>query len=298
MTLAPFVETGSGVHPTIDLERLRNHYKNHPADVWNIGSASDLLGWQAMREQFGITDSDAVPCDLFVWGIGEPPDPRLTRVGGTPWLPKAIPWPTFGGDAATFFCQFDFRDSKDLDGQLAGESLPGDLLLVFVAGQHSAMTGDEDELQFVWVSAEETDVYTKTDVPDAANPFEFVTAWGVRFRGEDVPSKWDKAYDITDDAGSGRLWCLPVLWGTKIGGVPYHSQENQHEVPSDYLCQLVSIQASDTTWPWVNQESALPEGFGDDGIHGNKQKLMIGDMGELTLFMRDDGKITVDSACG
>ena len=298
MPLAPFVDSESGVHPTIDLERLRNHYKDLPVDVWNITSASDLLGWEAMRVQFGITAPDAVPCDLFVWGIGEPPDRRLTRVGGMPWLPKAIPWPTFGGKAATFLCQFDFRDSKDLTGQLAGKTLPGDLLLVFVAGEYSALTGDENELQFVWVSAEETEIHTDNDVPDPAHPFEFVTAWGVRYRGEDVPSQWDKAYDIPDEAASGRLWALPVLWGTKIGGVPYHSQENHYEVPSDYLCQLVSIQASNTTWPWVNQESPLPEGFGDDGIYGDKQHLMIGDMGELTLFLRDDGTVTVDSACG
>ena len=298
MSLAPFVKTGMGVHPTIDLERLREHYKDHPADVWNIGSASDLLGWEAMRDQFGITAPDAVPCDLFVWGIGEPPDRRLTRVGGVPWLPKAVPWPTFGGDTATFFCQFDFRDSKDLDGQLVGETLPGDLLLVFVADEYSVTMSDEDELQFVWVSAEEKDVYTKRDVPDAAYPFDFVTAWGVRYRSVDVPSQWDKAYDIPHEACPGRLAQLPVLWGTKIGGVPYHSQKNHHEVPADYLCQLVSIQVSETTWPWVNNETVLPEGCGDDGIHGDKQNLMIGDLGELTLFMRDDGKITVESSCG
>ena len=298
MKLAPFVQSGSGVHPTIDLERLRAHYPDHPADVWNIGSASDLLGWEAMRTQYGITAPDAVPCDLFVWGTGEPSDRRLTRVGGVPWLPKSTPWPTIRNTVTTFLCQFDFRDSKDLHGQLAGESLPGDLLLVFVADEYSALTAAEEEMQFVWVSAQETDVYTRDDVPKATQPFDFVTGWGARYRGEDIPAQWDKAYDIPDDAGSGKLWCLPVLWGTKIGGVPYHSQENQHEVPPNYLCQLVSIQASNTSWPWVDYETPLDPGFGDDGVYGDKQQLMIGDMGELTLFMRDDGAVTASSACG
>ncbi|MDZ7616866.1 MAG: DUF1963 domain-containing protein [Patescibacteria group bacterium] len=298
MTLAPFVQTGNGVHPTIDFERLRAQYPDLPADVWNIGSASDLLGWEAMRTRYGITAPDAIPCDLFVWGTGEPPDRRLTRVGGVPWLPKRTPWPIIGNKVTTFLCQFDFRDSKDLDGQLAGESLPGDLLLVFVAGKDSALTADEEELRFVWVSAQETEVYTRNDAPDATDPFDFVTTWGVRYRSEDIPSQWDKAYDIPEDAGSGRLWCLPVLWGTKIGGVPYNSQENQYEPPSNYLCQLVSIQASGTRWPWVDAEEPLDPGFGCDGIHGDKQCLMIGDMGELTLFMRDDGTVTADSACG
>ena len=261
-------------------------------------AASDLLGWENMRAKCGITASDAVPCDIFVWGIAEPPDRRLTRVGGVPWLPKTTPWPTFGNKVATFLCQFDFRDSKDLHGQLAGESLPGDLLLVFVAGEHSALAGDEEEMQFVWVSADEIEVYTQDDVPEATQSFDFVTAWGARYRSEDIPSQWDKAHEIPCDAGSGRPWCLPVLWATKIGGVPYDSQQIHYAPPPNYLCQLVSIQASSTTWPWVDQEQPLPPGFGADGMHGDKQQLMIGDIGELTLFMRDDGTVTASSACG
>ncbi len=298
MTLAPFAQTGKGVHPFIDLEQLRDHYPDLPAKVWNIGSASDLLGWENMRAKFGIAAPDAVPCDIFVWGIGEPPDRRLTRVGGVPWLPKSTPWPTFGKTVATFLCQFDFRDSKDLHGQLAGGSLPGDLLLVFVAGEHSALIGGNEELRFVWVSAEENEVYTQYDVPAGAQSFDFVSSWGARFRSKDIPSQWTKAYEISETAGSGRLYCLPVLWATKIGGVPYNSQDNHHAPPPDYLCQLVSIQASSTSWPWINHEQPLPGGFGDSGIYGDKQALKIGDMGELTLFMRDDGTVTASSACG
>lgn len=298
MTLAPFVQMGKGAHPVVDLEQLRAHYPHLPVDVWNIGSASDLLGWENSRAKYGITAPDAVPCDVFVWGIGEPPDRRLTRVGGVPWLPKSTPWPTFGNTVATFLCQFDFRDSKDLHGQLAGKSLPGDLLLVFVAGKHSALTGDEAELQFVWVSADENEVYTQDDVPAGARSFDFVRAWGARFRSQDIPSKWAKAYKIPKAAGSGRLWGLPVLWATKIGGVPYNSQENHRAPPPDYLCQLVSIQASDTSWPWIDHEQPLASDFGDDGIHGDKHRLMIGDMGELTLFLRADGTVTASSACG
>jgi hypothetical protein len=195
-------------------------------------------------------------------------------------------------------CQFDFRDSKDLLGQLAAATLPGDLLLVFVAGEDSALTADEEELRFLWASADEKEVYTEDDVPAGAQSFEFVTAWGARFRSKDVPSQWDKAYKIPEDAGSGRLWSLPVIWATKIGGVPYNSQEKHHAPPPDYLCQLVSIQASDTSWPWIDHEQPLVDGLGDDGVHGNKHNLMIGDMGEITLFMRNDGTVTASSACG
>lgn len=298
MKLAPFVRTGFGVHPTIDFAALKRYYPDLPPDVWNITSASDLIGWEVMRERHGISDRDAaVPCDLFVWGTGNPPDRRLTRVGGVPWLPKRMSWPVIGDLVTTFLCQFDFRDSRDLKGQRAAGPLPGDLLLVFVAEEESAFQADERQLRFVWVSAEEMDVYTAADVPKPTAGFEFVTAWGAHYRTNDVPTKWEQAYDIPEKEGGGRCWKLPTMWGTKIGGVPYHSAENFDEVPPNYLCQLVSIQAStETKWPWLDREEPLNDGFRDDGVHAHKNELMIGDMGELTFYLSDDGRITVESA--
>ena len=298
MNWAPFVMTRGGFHPVVDRELLERSYPDFPLDVWMISSASDLLGWEKMRERYRIADASAVPCDVFVWGTGEPPDPRLTRIGGVPFLPKSIPWPVIEGETTTFLCQFDFRDSRDLRGQRAGGRLPGDLLLVFVDSEDAALEGDEEGMRFVWVSADETDTISASDVPPPADPFEFVTAWGARYRSEDVPSMWERAYAIPDDAAGGRCWSLPVLWGTKIGGVPYDSQQNRHEVPTDYLCQLTSVQASRTAWPWVDREEAYGDSFGEDGIHGSKNCFMIGDMGELTLYLQRDGSVTVESACG
>jgi hypothetical protein len=298
MKLAPFMRTEAGVHPSINLDALMHCYPDLPIDVSNIGSASDLIGWERLRHRHQLRDVAAVPCDLFVWGTGEPPDRRLTRVGGVPWLPKRMRWPVIRGVVTTFLCQFDFRDSRDLKGQRAADPLPGDLLLVFVADEYSALSANNKKMRFLWVSAEETDVISAADVPTPTSPFDFVTAWGVRYRTEDVPSKWERAYEISDAVGDGRCWKLPVLWGTKIGGVPYNSQHNHREVPPDYLCQLVSIQASLNRWPWVDREEPLSIDFGDDGIYADKNCLMIGDVGELTLFLRDDGTVTVDSACG
>ena len=289
MELAPFARAGTGAHPSIDREALLRFYADLPLDIWNISSASDLVSWEIMRNRYAITAPDAIPCDLFVWGTGEPPDQRLTRVGGVPWLPRKTAWPVIRDVVTTFFCQFDFRDSRDLMGQRASGHLPGDLLLVFVADEYSAFCADEQEICFVWVSADETDIITSADVPEPTYPFELITAWGARYRTMDVPSKWDQAYDIPDTAASGRCWILPVLWGTKIGGVPYNSQHNHDETPPGYLCQLTSIQASHWQWPWIDKEN--PDRAGSD-------ELMIGDMGELTLFLRDDGTVTVDGACG
>lgn len=294
MPLAPFIRTGAGHHPALDRDALLQYYHGHRLDVWNISSPSDLVSWEVLRERHGIQDPNAVPCDFFVWGAGEPPDRRLTRVGGVPWLPKRVKWPRIGDVVPSFLCQFDFRDSFDLVGEL-----PGDLLLVFVADKNSALYGDVDRMRFLWVSAAETDVIEETDIPQATHPFDFVQTWGVRHRTADHPKCWDRAYKIPKNAGSGRLYSLPVLWGTKIGGVPYNSQDNLRAAPADYLCQLVSIQpSSETPWPWADRESPLSSESTADGIHSSANNLMIGDMGELTLFLRRDGSIGVDSACG
>jgi hypothetical protein len=287
MPLAPFIRTDSGVHPMIDRAALLQFYHDLPLDVWNISSPSDLVGWEVLRERHGIVDRKAVPCDLFVWGTGKPPDRRLTRVGGTPWLPKRIPWPDIDGVVPSFLCQFDFRDSSDLVGEL-----PGDLLLVFVAEEHTMLSADVERMRFLWVSSAETDVIAPRAAPRPTHPFEFVRAWGVRYRSVDVPTKWDRAYAIAEKSkGSDRVWSLPVLWGTKIGGVPYDSQSIQRAVPAGYLCQLVSIQPSTKSlWPWADRRRPLQS--------SSEHELMIGDLGELTFFLRDDGSISVDSACG
>jgi hypothetical protein len=40
----------------------------------------------------------------------------------------------------------------------------------------------------------------------------------------------------------------------------------------------------------------LNDRSGSDGIYSHKNDLMIGDMGELTFFLNDVGRITVDCA--
>ncbi len=139
-------------------------------------------------------------------------------------------------------------------------------------------------------------------MPNVATPFvpplRFVLLVMDGLRSKDMPSQWETAYEIAEITEIEELCSLPVLWATKIGGVPHDSQNNLDAPPPDYLCQLVSIQAGLSTWPWIDHEQPLAGDFGGDGIYADKHHLMIGDMGELTLFMHDDGTITASSACG
>ena len=137
---APFLRTTSGVHPQIDFNVLERTYPDQSPRIWNVTSANDLVLWEQLRHWYGIEDPNAIPCDVFVWGKGDPPNRRMTRVGGIPFLPKRVPWPNVKNMSTQFLCQFDFRDSKDLVGQTVARDLPGDLLLVFTLSQDSLLS--------------------------------------------------------------------------------------------------------------------------------------------------------------
>ena len=78
------------------------------------------------------------------------------------------------------------------------------------------------------------------------------------------------------------------FWGTKIAGVPHQSAENLDAAPADYLCQLVSIDpSSDTLWPWADREALLTSGFDEGGTPAVENNLMIGDVGEVTFYLRN-----------
>jgi hypothetical protein len=199
-----------------------------------------------------------------------------------------VAWPTFGESVGTFLCQFDFTDSRDLVPKL-----PGDILLIFVADAESLVT--DEQVSFIWVASDETEVVREADAPSPTQPVPFVQAWGVRHRTVDLPSCWEDARTLAKESA----WRLPVLWATKIGGVPYDSQDQHGEPPPGYLCQICSVQThSNVAWPWVDRRAPLSMGFDSEGIYGQKNQLMFGDMGELTFYLQENGTIDVAAACG
>ncbi|TWT62905.1 hypothetical protein Pan54_36560 [Rubinisphaera italica] len=65
MPIAPFIRAGLGVHPVVDFDALESYYPDIKSDVYNIGSASDLISWEQLRHWHGIEDPKAVPCDVL-----------------------------------------------------------------------------------------------------------------------------------------------------------------------------------------------------------------------------------------
>ncbi|GIK15644.1 MAG: hypothetical protein BroJett003_06080 [Planctomycetota bacterium] len=231
---------------------------------------------QLRREAIGDTArADAVPTDVFIMAVGEPPRREATKVGGLPYWPVNRKWPAArDGSPACFLAQINFADSRDLTGEL-----PGEILAVFDCGE--AWRGlESDELHFEWVTPSAHALIGT--VPCAEKSPNAV--FGVIHRTYDlreVPS-------ALQDSRSYSMNRLAVIQATKIGGLPPWTQPPA-ELPGRYIATLGSVHpAHEIRFPFLNVEEPLSE-YGDD-------HLMWGDVGNLYLFLQNDGAVlgTID----
>lgn len=80
---------------------------------------------------------------------------------------------------------------------------------------------------------------------------------------------------------------------------PIIHNDKIREAPKQFLCQLVSVQASiNTIWPWINRKDPFRDFSGEDGIYTPGNTLLIGDLGELSIFLDAENNIFIESACG
>lgn len=131
------------LHPRIDMPTLARVYRTAPPCMSWIDEPFDLWACEAIRQRW-LPAHDTIPTDMFLWGRGEAPDPRMTKIGGVPYLPRDTPWPQHRGRPLTFVAQFGFHDSRDLVSKL-----PGDVLLVFAPDRDALL--DARRLHTLWV---------------------------------------------------------------------------------------------------------------------------------------------------
>ena len=198
-----------------------------------------------------------VPTDVMVWAMGEPTNRAVTKIGGLPYRPADVVWPTDeNGEPLRFIGQLCFADSRDI---LPG--LPGDVLLVF--GDENALVEEPEHLVFEW--------WPLTTVPLVSEVPAVDGALGIYHAHLHRTDDWDDA----------------MFEGTKIGGLPKFIQEVP-DISGTFIGTLGSISVpDDQRHPFVN--AAEPRGCSDDN------DLMIGDMGSLYLFVRSDGSIAACS---
>ena len=277
-------------HSDIDLTAAAEAFAEHASEEKLSGelvtSAWDLYSVETLRDRHNLRIGDLFPTDVFVFGKGEPDDPSCTKVGGCPFWPADQDWPTTpDGSPCHFLAQFNFSDSIDI----IDIALPGAVLLLLTDPEKDWLWGD-DGLSFHWVSAGASPG-SNLNVPSAigtSGPF-----YGAVHRTADYPDAGDAASELDVS----QNYNLPVLNGTKIGGLPHFIQQGGGTCDR-FLCQLGSIQAAPfAPYPWVNQRAPLGLEFNNDGIYGEDNCAVFGDMGSIYLFIDDHGNVSRSFEC-
>ena len=144
---------------------------------------------------------------------------------------------------------------------------------------------DWTTLAFHWVKSS-SDANSQLCVPSAigsAGPF-----FGVRYRSFDYG---DLLQGSLED-----IYLLPILNGTKIGGIPY-SAVNGLTSSGQFMCQLGSIQAHPgVPYPWTNREAPLSDTPDDEHceetIYDEDNNIVFYDMESLCFFLENDGVVS------
>ena len=179
----------------------------------------------------------------------------------------------------TFMAQICFADSRDLVGET-----PGDVLLLFIgpeAGDYPFSPDDPDAVNWCWVNLDETDLIGPEDVPPGTE--RFAPCFGSVVRVEELPELMELVaegeIEVDYDALPGEWDDTPVLDAMKIGGCPCEVQ-GPPQLPGRYICNV---------------------GTGPSELDGatieRPRKLIIGDMGAMTISLLDDGSIAWGVDC-
>jgi hypothetical protein len=235
---------------------------------------------------------DAVPCDVFVLGLGEPEERAATKLGGVPYRPRNIPWPTSmqSKKPLTFVAQFCFSDSRDLF-----PDLPGDILLAFfedfAAEPYTYFPGPP---RFEWYSLGQQELVSAAEIPPTG--FAVPVCFAARHRSCDYPTEtaqgtvtrtvqktFVNSLESPDVENLQRTAC--VFPNLKIGGTPRWPGETpgiEVEIGSGvrFIAAIPSIfVGSEDEYPWLNVQSE-PEGLWPP--------LVWSEEGTVQLFLRDD----------
>ena len=237
--------------------------------MWNRCDDRGVRGmayFEQLREYLskGYDLGRTVPVDCFIFGLGEPERPDVTKVGGLPYRPADQKWPMFEDCPMTFLAQFRFTESRDHIGET-----PGDVLLVF-AKDRAIVNGDvPGTVKFEWQPLGLSNLVRPKDVPPPA--WQFVTAHGVRHRTVNYPDR--QTFDLIqrlvlagqeverEGQAYRQAFHFCCFAGTKIGGVcywPYPDEvDPQTELPGRYLCTLGDVGPGVGENPWLNQAEPI-----------------------------------------
>jgi hypothetical protein len=224
-----------------------------------IGSPSQICNNEQLRraahDQYDW--GPAVPMDVFIMADGEPPDRHITKVGGLPYRPASLAWPSEAdGSPLTFLAQFDFTDSFDIVGRT-----PGDVLLVFTPDNNE--DGPVESLHSEWQPLGMTDLISVEDVP--VQRWRFKPCYGHRYRTVSYPQakrKPEFAANKFPMCQGLEIWSdylLLQFQAMQIGRAPYFIQQgDSDQLPGQLLCTINTVCIDgDKPYPWINHPEPL-----------------------------------------
>lgn len=231
-----------------------------------VGPKDLAVTEQLRREIFAGKEVEVIPTAAFVFAKGEPPDRRMTKLGGLPFRRADRAWPRGDrGQSLSFVGQLNLTDIPS-----DYPPLPSEILLVFADPEDPLDVGS---IRFEWVGMD-----LSGPLAHDAPGHKFAPVFGIMHK------TWDIL--VLDEAELGRIdeyrrsWLLLELQGTKIAGSPSWIQND--ETPDDeciFIGALGSIsRAPGKPWPWVNVEEPIQD------LNDDESMLMWGDMGSLFLF--------------
>lgn len=225
------------------------------------------------------------PTDVLVWAQGEPEHRAATKIGGLPYRPAGLPWPTGKeGQPSAFVGQICFADSRDLLINPRGKTvdLPGDVLLLFSPEKSGLWDSDDEDpksLQHEWHPLGLDRLVSPADLPaqpwTASRGGTIAPCHAHLHRSSDHPA-------FPDDHPFRKLYDpdpFCVFEGGKIGGVPFYARSHDPR-PGVFLAALGTINPSDGPYPFVN----LPTPPADNPHMSHGDWLQFGDLGALYLF--------------
>jgi hypothetical protein len=202
--------------------------------------------------------------DAFYFVRGEPAKSFVTKIGGLPYRPAEVPWPSAEeGQPMTFLAQFCFSGSTDLVG-----ALPGDVLLVFAEDNQAyypSPYGDDNRFRFEWYPLGLPNLLTASQVPETS--WKLVPCAGVVQRTSESRGSYE---------------------GVKIGGAPHWTQVanevDESDWPGAFLCALGPLRflPESASCPPMQPPRQYGKGY---------ELLELGDGGTLNFFHGGGGAI-------
>ncbi len=269
---------------------LRGRYGLGDYSGEDITSPCDICNNEWLRR--GMADQfdwgKPVPVDVFVMSKGEPEWRYATKIGGLPYRPANVPWPTAtSGKPLALIAQFNFTNSRDIVG-----NIPGDLLLVF--GDNS--DGPFSPLHLEWQNLGISDLVSSEQVPREC--MKIAPCFGNRCRTVGFPDAVEISNGRYPKCHGNEVhssYWIPQYQATQIGRAPFFIQPDDDSLAGLPLCTIASVQPdAHAPFPWVKvPEPLCPEGKWPLG----EAELMIGDLGCIYIFMEDHGTLHAGESC-